>query len=244
MEDKLLDGDGRTDTPAPTPPGTPPNESATGKDLSKAVTPDAIEKRCQQIFGKRPATSDIGNAGTSAKVVNVDSSMKGATDNKPPPAVPTDAKQNPPPAIDNVNNNGDNGKAADKSNGDNDVGDNRRASDMEVSDDDDGPANENGQVDPWAGQNDDPPILYPAECFPTAPPQYPAQPSFNYRYRSGAGSTPRRRRQDFTRAIVLRNVKRDPHTNRISNEDYEAREDSEMQLSLGYVDSNQYNNSI
>ena len=233
MEDKLLDGDGKNDTPAPSPPGTPPNESANGLDESKAVTPDAIEKRCQQIFGKRPATSDIANAGTSAKVVNVDSATKDAIDTKSSPVA--DAKSTPPPAIDNsnVNNNGDNSKAATKSNGDSDVGDNRRASDMEVSDDDGGPANDNGQVDPWAAQNDVPPILYPVGNFPTVPPQYPAQPSFNYRYRSGAGSTPRRRRQDFTRAIVLRNVKRDPHTNRISNEDYEAREDSEMQLSLG-----------
>ena len=239
MEDSLLNGDGRADTPAPTPPGTPPNGKVNGGE-SKAVTPDAIEKRCQQIFGKRPATGDITDTGTSAKVVNVEAEK---TDNKSDPVAVTAPDNTQAIAKDNlnVNNNGDNSKAAVKDpKGNIDAGDDSKPVDMDVSDDDGNPVDANGRVDPWAVANEAPPILYPTESFPTEPPQYPAQPSFNYRYRAGAGSTPRRRRQDFTRAIVLRNVKRDPHTNRVSNEDYEAREDSEMQLSLGCVTHNIY----
>ena len=84
-------------------------------------------------------------------------------------------------------------------------------------------------------EGNDLPEAFPDIGFPIEPPKYPKPPEFNYRYRAGAGSTPQRRRVDFDRSIVLRSTKKDPHTGRVSQEDYDARENSEMQLSLGYV---------
>ena len=93
----------------------------------------------------------------------------------------------------------------------------------------------NGDVNMWPVEQDRP-EGFPDVGFPIEPPSYPTAPEFEYRYRAGANSTPQRRRVDFERSIVLPSVRRDPHTGRVSQEDYDAREDAEMALSLGCVD--------
>ena len=101
-------------------------------------------------------------------------------------------------------------------------------------------ANDQGQVQNVGGPNNgwpeqaDQPEAFPDVGFPINPPVYPTPPEFEYRYPHGPDSTPQRRRVDFQNSIVLRTCKRDPYTNRIPQEEYEAREEAEMMISLGY----------
>ena len=94
------------------------------------------------------------------------------------------------------------------------------------SDDDDGDGD-------WV-EHDDQPQEFPDVGFPMQIPAYPRQPEFDYRYRT-PNSTPQGRRVDHVNAIVLRRCERDRHTGRIPQDEYEAREEAEMALSLGYV---------
>ena len=228
------------DTPAPSPPSSPPNEGAMEVDPATLSTPpsaDAIAERVQELFGKRRA---MDNEGTGVpKVVSADSAEADANaqieveTNNDSSESKNDSQVNTPEPIKG------NSDVGDKVKGNSDVGDNSTVVNMDVAEDNATPVasgnNEeaNDANDGWDEPEVDQPQAFPDQAFPVAVPGYPIHPVFDYRYRAGTDSTPRRRRIDFDRAIVLPQCRRDPHTNRISNEDYEAREDSEMQLSLG-----------
>ena len=235
LEDELLNAD----TPAPSTPAEPavPNTIVppTGEES------DPLGQRVQQIFGKRPANDSIGSDSspkvanttvsgsddavkTSVANIDVAESSKGSSGDDIAPAIvkasdgddsSKSSMTNPPPQIPppadpphdvpmEENNEQEDGNQAENG-GDGDGG--------------------------WVEQ-DDQPQAFPDVGFPMQVPSYPRQPDFRYRYRT-PNSTPRGRRIDAQRSIVLRRCERDRHTGRFSQEDYEAREDAEMALSLG-----------
>ena len=91
-----------------------------------------------------------------------------------------------------------------------------------------------GAIAEWNQEAMDQPQEFPELGFPDEPPITPTQPEFQYRYRI-VGSTPRSRRLDFDRSIVLRPCQRDRFTGKIPDNEYTEREESEMKLSLGCV---------
>ena len=238
-EDELL----KSDTPAPSPPGTPsepketsPTSNGAG-DVVMAVpvdtnASDAIADRVEHIFLKRGASESL-ETDSKPKVSNTGEYSSAEEDFDAIPGIPIDHYESdvldsdPEPVQEPVD------KSKDDSN----------AIEMDVGDDDSTPAGGNNAIveevedaedGEWPEDNDQP-EAYPDIAFPMAPPSYPRQPDFEYRYRAGHTSTPQRRRVDFTKAIVLRQCRRDPYTGRISQEEYDAREDAEMMISLGYV---------
>ena len=226
------------------PPGTPPYDNIddvnklgdvaevkNGDKLEDKA--DAIADRVQTIFGKRRATDEIDQSEISPKVGNIDESSPSTIEQGPPPVPPVAlsvAPVEPVPPAPVVQDALLNVQAVDMELDENDdnVGDNDN-----VANNDDNGVN-NGDVNMWPVEQDRP-EGFPDVGFPIEPPSYPTAPEFEFRYRAGANSTPQRRRVDFERSIVLPSVRRDPHTGRVSQEDYDAREDAEMALSLGYA---------
>ena len=222
------------DTPIPTPPSDSPPKPLSPKSLSPKtksppsemvapVTPmeteDQLGDRVHQIFGKRRAIDIVGPI-SDPKVANMDTT-EGAV------GVTEDSQVNSESTTQNQNN-----STSDEM----EVGDGDETDDEGANEDDTDGIDVHGGTgdeDGWNGQEEEP-EAFPEAGFPMQVPGYPIQPVFNYRYRT-PNSTPRSRRVDFENAIVLPDVRRDPHTNRISQEDYEAREDAEMALSLGLV---------
>ena len=229
LEDELL----KEDTPMVT-PSLSPEDPGTPAEPADANAPDAkvdqLDQRVSQIFGKKRAIEGDGNT-ACPKVANItvtDASDGGAAVTAPPVhnnvinitvAKPVDVETSNDQA--KANNSVDNAT--------NKVADNNGETNMDVGDGNQ-EEEDNGE---WQEAEEEP-EAWPEGAFPMQVPGYPMQPTFNYRYRT-PNSTPRSRRIDFKNAIVMRNCSRDPHTNRVSQEDYEAREDSEMSLSLGYV---------
>ena len=243
VEEELL-GSPKQATPVGSPPPVDSNDGGKGGDVSDSKTndkvvsanddkTDAIADRVQTIFGKRRATDELDQSEISPKVGNTgESSTPTIEQSAPPvpsvvpPATPTvsspvvPAVQNAPPdvrAVDMELDENDKGANNDNDNVNNNVVDN---------------GGNGGDINMWPVEQDQP-EGFPDLGFPIEPPTYPTAPEFEYRYRAGANSTPERRRIDFERSIVLPNVRRDPHTGRVSQEDYDAREDAEMALSLG-----------
>lgn len=209
LEDELL----KSDTPMVTPP--PEVAEVIGTSVTVSTAPatdglDQLDERVNQIFGKKRSIEDDGPA-TSPKVANI-TVTSGNGDNVDSAIASKNADDN------TVNSPPDNGQNPE---------DNMDVDPDDDDDDDDG----EGEDGEWQEPEEEP-ELYPEGAFPMQVPGYPMQPIFNYRYRT-PNSTPRSRRIDFKNSIVVRNVTRDPHTGRVSQEDYEIREDSEMALSLG-----------
>ena len=230
LEDELLNDDPKLDTPAqlsktasPKAAGTP--AEPTGNAIDDTVgAKDSVGDRVNQIFGsKRRAIGGDGN-GSSPKVANivvnnnVDAAIKEVSDS-PTHKSPVDKIVTPPVAMDVSDEGEGNAEGAPE-------GDANNIPDGEEEEPEDEP--EDGE---WADEDDNP-QQFPDMGFPMQVPGYPMQPIFHYRYRT-LNSTPRGRRIDFDRSIVLRKCDRDRHTGRIAQEEYEAREDAEMALSLG-----------
>ena len=216
---------------------------------------DAIADRLQTIFGQKRASDDVTDSEPVSKVVNTGvNNVIAAPSTIATTEMEVDADANVAPAATTTPvSDGTGDKSSTNSNsistskastsdtrvvdmdvGDNDGGDNSGIVNNSVPGDD-APGNgiaPNGNG--WPEEVDQP-AEFPDVGFPLAPPTYPTAPEFTYRYRSGAQSTPQRRRIDFDRSIVLPNCRRDPHTNRIAQDDYDAREQAEMALSLGYA---------
>ena len=206
LEDELL----KSDTPMVTPPPEVAEAVVAPVTVPVANGPDQLDERVNQIFGKKRSIEDDGPT-ASPKVANI--------------------------TVTTGSNDAESGSVIVKvSDGDKNVtsqvGGHADEVEMDVSDNDnddsDGDEEEEGE---WKEPEEEP-EAYPEGAFPMQVPGYPMQPIFNYRYRT-PNSTPRSRRIDFKNSIVVRNVTRDPHTGRVSQEDYEIREDSEMALSLG-----------
>ena len=209
LEEELL----KSDTPMITPPpevAEVVDEPVTAGTTAFTNGPDQLDERVTQIFGKKRSIEDDGPV-TSPKVANID--VIPGNDDKSDSAIVNNASdgsiENPP---------SDQGQNPE----------NNMDIDPDANNDEDDDEGEDGE---WQEPEEEP-ELYPEGAFPMQVPGYPMQPIFNYRYRT-PNSTPRSRRIDFKNSIVLRNVTRDPHTGRVSQEDYEIREDSEMALSLG-----------
>ena len=232
-EDKLLE-DPKGDTPIPTPPGSPPKVPQShappngGGDVNMN-SPDAIADRVNHIFGKRGASETL-ESGSKPKVSNTGDLSSAEEDAEATPKIPPGQYKTDVPGSESKSVNKDDetlAKEVDMEVGDDDgeAGGNNVAIVEEEEDDDDGE---------WP-EDDDQPEAYPDIAFPIDPPTYPRQPEFEYRYRAGRASNPKQRRLDFQKAINLRPCRRDPYSGRISQEEYDAREDAEMMLSLGYV---------
>ena len=225
-EDELL-GSPKAGTPTGSPPSNDNGDINKADDVPESSS-DAIADRVQTIFGKRRAPDEIDQSEISSKVVNIDDSSaiekdvaSSAPPSTPPVKSPSDqVAQNPPPDVQAVD------MELDENEGEDNIAVNN--------DNDDNNGDDNGDNNMWPVEQDQP-EGFPDVGFPIEPPSYPTAPEFQYRYRAGANSTPQRRRLDFERSIVIPNVRRDPHTGRVSQEDYDAREDAEMALSLGYV---------
>ena len=245
------------DTPIPSPPKCGPaitivpSGGVTGGD--NGTTIESIDERVESLFGKRPRLSDdIDQSETSSKSVDPIETSNTATpqpqaDSTIVNVVNMETESADTQSLTTNNNNVDSNNRMD----DSDVGDNSGNVNVGDKSQDPSPVVENPPVAPmeaeanapapaapanniWPqGDAIDQPEGFPDVGFPMAPPTYPSPPEFHYRYRSGPNSTPRSRRIDFERSIVLRDTRRDPHTGRVSQEDYDAREDSEMALSLG-----------
>ena len=209
LEEELL----KSDTPMVTPP--PEIAESVGEPVTAVATPasnglDQLDERVNQIFGKKRSIEDDGPV-ASPKVANI--AVTFGNGDKSDSAIVNNASdgsiENPP---------SDQGQNPE----------NNMDIDPDANNDEDDDEGEDGE---WQEPEEEP-ELYPEGAFPMQVPGYPMQPIFNYRYRT-PNSTPRSRRIDFKNSIVLRNVTRDPHTGRVSQEDYEIREDSEMALSLG-----------
>ena len=215
LEEELLKSD--------TPMVSPPPETAKAADApmtapgaSSTTESDQLDERVNQIFGKKRAIEDDGPV-ASPKVANI-TVTKGSNDDGTDMAIGGGGVSN-----DNTDSLQKKGQVNEVNM---DVGDNN---------DDNNGDNNDGDDEEEEGEWEEPeeePAAYPEGAFPMQVPGYPMQPTFNYRYRT-PNSTPRSRRIDFKNSIVVRNVTRDPHTGRVSQEDYEIREDSEMALSLG-----------
>ena len=247
IENQLLNGD--TSKPSTPVESTPPGTIAASAPAADGV--DTVGLRVQQIFGKRPAIDkivpesspkvanvDTGDSDTNDKtnVTNIDAAetpdketiggnqIMGDEIPKPPQANTIVVA---PPSVPPVETPKDvpmeaPGEVKDVPMEQNDAG----PDDAEAEDDGD-----DGDGDEWVEQ-DDQPQAFPEMGFPIQVPSYPRQPDFDYRYRT-FNSTPQGRRVDHVNSIVLRKCVRDRHTGRIPQEEYEAREDAEMALSLG-----------
>ena len=225
FEDYLLKEDSSApdaDTPAPSPPKTPAEPIEEPKPTETPVSDqemaDPIGDRINVIFGKRPAEG--ATESPDAKISNTGT----------PSTAEEDANAAPGPIVNNVvvvNDNNGVGMEVDD-------GDSGKLDDNGVQAEKDQPADDGAAGEQWPEQGDQP-EAYPDLGFPMNPPSYPDHPEFHYRYRAGSNSTPQRRRIDFQRAIVLPSVKRDPYTGRVPQEEYDARENAEMMLSLGCV---------
>ena len=240
LEDELLNGDPATDTPAhrskvPSPevPSTPTEPAEKDDNHNEAIAKagggdvDSVADRVNHIFGSKRRAIETAGSDASPKVANIivtektsdDKSADVTMDETPsektiaPPETPS--TQSAPPGDQDM-----------------DVSDGEEEENAGEDDEEEAPAEGDGDGE-WADR-DDVPEEFPDVGFPMQVPGYPMQPIFDYRYRA-RNSTPRSRRIDFTNSIVLRKCDRDRHTGRIAQEEYEAREDSEMALSLGYV---------
>ena len=262
-EDELLVSPSKVpSTPTETTEGPPPAPVAAVDSKAKADDGnDAIADRLQTIFGQKRASDDVTDSEPVSKVVNTGASnvtaasstiatteMEVDTDANVTPAATTtpvsDGTGDKPSTTSTSTSTSQaspsDTRVVDMDLGDNDGGDNSGAVNNSVPGDD-APGNDgapgNGAAPDGNGwpEEVDQPAEFPDVGFPLAPPTYPTAPEFTYRYRSGAQSTPQRRRIDFDRSIVLPNCRRDPHTNRIAQDDYDAREQAEMALSLGYA---------
>ena len=231
------------DTPAQSPPRAPatptdPSNTIVVNNTSVNTVVDTVGDRVDAIFGKKRTNDNADQSESSpvkaTKVIETSNTETpiaagGDDENIEAPVKTSDAE---PPKV-NPNDND-----VDMEQGGAIVDNAPAVIDMNVSDDEaiggnDGGAEQNNiRHDPWPEENDNP-ENFPEVGFPIEPPQYPAHPEFEYRYRAGPNSTPQRRRQDFERSIVVPSCRRDPHTGRIAQEDYDAREDAEMALSLG-----------
>ena len=210
LEDELL----KSDTPMVTPPPEVAEAVVVPATVPVANGPDQLDERVNQIFGKKRSIEDDGPT-ASPKVANIT-----VTD-----VTTTSDGDKSDSAIASNSADGKNGETPP----DNGPGPENNM-DVDPNDDDN---DDDGEVEDgeWEEPEEEP-EAYPENAFPMQVPGYPMQPIFNYRYRT-PNSTPRSRRIDFQNSIVVRNVTRDPHTGRVSQEDYEIREDSEMALSLG-----------
>lgn len=256
IENALLNGDTPIGTPkakdGTSTPAEPSQAVQAGPDStivpSQSTGPDLIDQRVQQIFGKRRADDESGPE-TSPKVANIkvvtDIKPSGTGDNTDSSkTIATDEEMPPEKSVNNIDvtendianhdvnnapvNNGVNNANEDPAvapvvvipNGQPAIAPvQNQVQDMDAEDEE------------WA-EEDDQPENFPEAGFPMQIPTYPRQPVFDYRYRM-INSTPKMRRVDHERAIVLKKCQRDPHTNRIPQEEYEAREHAEMALSLG-----------
>ena len=243
LEAELMD-----DTPMVTPSVSPKEAGTPAEPVSVAPAGkvDQLDQRVIQIFGKKRTIDDDGHA-ASPKVANIDavpivgnngtgenngvtniaangiaSSGSGSKNNVINIADVTNPTVTKGSDIPDVQPGIDHNAAQEVGDDGMDVGDHFEE------------ANDDGAEDDEWIEAEEEPEAYPEGAFPMQVPGYPMQPIFQYRYRT-PNSTPRSRRIDFKNSIVMRNCTRDPHTNRVSQEDYEAREDSEMSLSLGYV---------
>lgn len=240
LEAELMD-----DTPMVT-PSVSPKETGTPAEPANAAPVDKVDQldqRVTQIFGKKRTIDDDGHT-ASPKVANIDAVTVAGNNN-------TSEKDNVSGVNVNSSASGGSGSNNDVTNitvtkSGSDVPDAHAGTDhntskeanvsddgMDVGDNDEEVNDDGDDGDEWEEAEEEP-EAYPEGAFPMQVPGYPMQPTFQYRYRT-PNSTPRSRRIDFKNSIVMRNCTRDPHTNRVSQEDYEAREDSEMSLSLGYV---------
>ena len=176
---------------------------------------DLLDERVNSIFGnanKRPASDESEHEMTNPKVSNA----IGKSENDSTAAEDAEAiVENPPNQIQNQEDQNNSPPEDDGEELDDDMAD---QGDWNGGDDGNGDA--------------DDPADFPELGFPDDPPSYPEQPEFSYRY-STPGSTPRTRRIDFERSIVLRPCVRDKFTNRIPEDEYLQREDAEMKVSLG-----------
>ena len=239
LEAELMD-----DTPMVTPSVSPKGTGTPAEPADVASTDkvDQLDQRVTQIFGKKRTIVDDGHT-ASPKIANIDavtiSGNNGTSGNNDVSGIDVNSSANGGSGSNNdVTNvtvtNGSNVPDAPAGT------DHNTAQGVNVSDDgmdvgeNDDEANDDGDDDDEWEEAEEEPEAYPEGAFPMQVPGYPMQPIFQYRYRT-PNSTPRSRRIDFKNSIVMRNCTRDPHTNRVSQEDYEAREDSEMSLSLGYV---------
>ena len=190
---------------------TQPSATIAGPSGSTTNATDTVGDRVNQIFGKRAAPEKSDHDQSSPKKVPEAPPSVPAT-----PAVPAASPSPPAPQAGSAEEDAaavplwEPGEIRDDDNDDDDE------------DEDDG---------------GDQPQNFPDLGFPSAPPRYPEQPEFFYQYRV-PGSTPRSRRLDFERSIVLRPCERDRHTGRVRDDDYQQREDAEMKVSLGYVSIN------
>ena len=225
--DAELEAELQDDTPMVTPSVSPKAPATPAEPVSMSTSVEKVDHlghRVNQIFGKKRTIEDVGHS-ASPKVANI--TVTDAADGGATVAVKDSDVNNlaVDKNIDSLVKNGVEVPSLDGNNVDPDV--NRVDDAMDVGNGDD---EEDGE---WQEAEEEP-EAYPEGAFPMQIPGYPMQPTFNYRYRT-YNSTPRSRRVDFKNAIVMRNCTRDPYTNRVSQEDYEAREDSEMSLSLGCV---------
>ena len=231
MEDELLNEDPKSDTPvrqsrssSPKATGSPAEVANTNESIDDGESGgrDTVADRVNHIFGSKRRAIEDDEYDASPKVANiVAASGSGNNDNGTGPGpLPENAivKDPQPPGGMEI---------------DGDVGHDEPEADPEIDHDGDQEGdndleNEDGE---WV-DGDDNPEDFPDIGFPMQVPGYPMQPIFQYRYRT-PNSNPRGRRIDFDRSIVLRRCERDRHTGRIAQEEYEARENSEMALSLG-----------
>ena len=251
LEEELLN-----DTPIGSPkvkdeaPVTPPSEPTAPTTIVMPSKPDGLDHRLHQIFGKRRANDENGPE-TSPKVANIIADDTGANEKAVSDMVVVEhnvvtnitstsgASKDTNNVVNNITTPPGNADASNTEvpSGSDAPGGRTMEIDGEPEVENQGNANapepDNQDDDHWAEQ-DDQPEDFPDVGFPMQVPGYPMQPIFEYRYRT-VNSTPRSRRIDFDNAIVLRKCVRDPHTGRIPQEEYEAREDAEMALSLGYV---------
>ena len=246
-EDELLNSPRPTPSeatpsvPAPSPTALPPPE----------VEKDTIAERVQTIFGQKRASDDTTDSEPVTKVVNTGGANDTSSTTIVIPtgvvAAPANMEVDTPP-VQTVNKTAPDATKPDTQPVDMDTGDDGAGDDPSQNQNQGQGPVENDNNDPPPIDNDnndanndgwpeevDQPAEFPDIGFPVAPPTYPSPPEFNYRYRSGPNSTPQRRRIDHDRSVVLPQCRRDPHTNRIAQDDYDAREQAEMALSLGYV---------
>ena len=233
-EDELLDSPRPTTTDAPSTPAIVPEPSPSTPVNNDKDNTDTIADRVQVIFGQKRASDDVTDSEPVSKVVNTGETGATASsstivtvsgNDTAPEQMEIDPTVAPP-----------NTQPVDMAIDEDDVGDKNAPGDNEQ-----GGAgviqegqnnNAEGNAPEWPEEVDEP-AEFPDVGFPLTVPEYPSHPEFTYRYRSGPDSTPKRRRTDFDRSIVLPQCRRDPHTNRIAQDDYDAREQAEMALSLG-----------
>ena len=220
-----LEAELQEDTPMVTPSVSPKAPATPAEPAPKAIVTekvDHLDQRVNQIFGKKRTIETDGHS-ASPKVANI--IVTNSTDDGTPGSVGNND-------VTNITVNKSVASSDEKVSGPSQSDEKGSKTDVNSGDGNMDVDNDDGEEEGEWQEAEEEPEAYPEGAFPMQVPGYPMQPTFNYRYRT-PNSTPRSRRIDFKNAIVMRNCTRDPHTNRVSQEDYEAREDSEMSLSLG-----------